>query len=134
MKARTIASNEFCDYLYREGRPGSIMNTIRIEKIENILMLYDKWYECIMNNATDPFYLSLYQEMMKRFWTFYNKYPPCLTKEDFETFCAIMDQRKVYANNRPKAVKMDKCIFVISYFKSRTICNLFRLRKKFKSA
>lgn len=130
LNTKKMLSNESCDYLYREGREGSIMNTIRVDKIEDALKVYDRWYEDVLKHNSDPFYVCLYQLMIKRLWEFYFKYPEILSKKDHSTFCSMMDVRRRYAERQPADVKKNLHMFVMNNLKSKYICALCTVWKK----
>ena len=129
-KAATVASREEPLYLYRVGRPNSLMNSINPRKIELTLEIYDKWYEQIMRNQDDSFYLSLYKLLIDRYWEFHFKYPPMLEKKQYPVFFKMMDERKVYAQKRPSEAGNSRRIWLINKYSAKTLCCLTYIWKK----
>ncbi len=128
--AEHVNSNENPDYLYREGRCGSLMNDIKLYKISDTLEVYDSWYSKSVSNCKDPFYICLYQVMVKRLWEFYFKYPDRIDKDDLREFCCMMDKRRSYSKKIPKGVKKNLHMIVMGSIKSKTICALCSIWKK----
>lgn len=123
-EAKVIRSNENRDYYYRVGRNGSLMNTIDCKKIENTLLIYDRWYKDSTEFFDDDFYICLYKMMIERFWSFYFQYPPILMKSEYKYFCDLMDKRKYYVIKKPKKIKCSKKIWIIRLFKAKYICRM----------
>lgn len=132
IKATSLSSNERADYLYRQGRAGSLMNTIDIRKIEMVLQTYDAWHELVMKNSNDEFFKCLYFVLLDRFWEFYFKYPSMLKKEDVKRFCKMMDERKKYVRNKPLDLKDDLHMKLIRFFKCKTLCRMTKIWLKIK--
>lgn len=131
--AKKVSSNENRDYLYRMGRQGSLMNTINPKKIELTLEIYDRWYEKIKVNLSEPFNVCLNKVLIRRFWEFYFKYPPMLKRKDRQDFYTMMDIRKQYITNNPLIKKNDIRAILIKYLPAKYICQLTKMWIKIKS-
>lgn len=127
-KANSISSNEKPDYLYRTGRPGSLMNTPNLNKIESTLCVYDSWHKKCICYPTEEFYLVLYEVLIKRYWNIYIQYFSVFSGEEYKVFCEMMDKRRVFVKKRPKKIFINKYIFFIWRFKSKNICNLLKFK------
>ncbi len=124
--AKRIRSNESFDYLYREGRPGSLMNSINLNKIEATLKVYDEWYNRVAGSSLEPFYVCLYRTLLQRYWRMYFIYPPQLSKENLSHFYAMMDKRKYFVKNASLGIAKGLKVWLIKYISSRYLCFLVR--------
>lgn len=131
-KAQALTSCETPDYLYRIGREGSLMNTLNPGKIELTLQIYDGWYTKARENAANEFGHSLYDVLMRRYWSFFFLYPPQLAKSDLPTFYDMMDRRKVFARRPPFKVKKGIHECMICLLPSKMICCLTQNWKKLR--
>lgn len=127
-KASSISSNEKPDYLYRLGRPGSLMNTPNLNKIESTLCVYDSWYKKCICFQTEEFYLVLYNILIERYWNIYIQYFSVFSEDEYKCFCSMMDKRRIYVKKRPKNSFVNKYAFFMRLFKSKHICNLLKLK------
>ena len=126
-KANRVVSCETPVYLYRTGRPGSLMNSINLKKIELTLEVYDKWHDVIIKNEGDPFFESLYKILIDRYWEFFFKYPPTIEKKDLPRFYKMMDSRKKYLIEKPKKVESSRQMLVMRFFRAKTICKIAKV-------
>lgn len=129
-KASIVRSNENPGYLYRMGREGSLMNTLNIKKINMLLKIYDEWYKKIIKDPVDSFNICLYQVLIQRFWDLYFLCTPMLSAKEQGQFFELMDERKFYIIKKIKVQGIEKKIFLIKYFKSKTIYKFIKIWMK----
>ncbi len=106
---------------------------INPKKIELTLEIYDRWYEKIKVNLSEPFNVCLNKVLIRRFWEFYFKYPPMLKRKDRQDFYTMMDIRKQYITNNPLIKKNDIRAILIKYLPAKYICQLTKMWIKIKS-
>lgn len=125
--ASGVSSNENRDYYYREGRTGSLMNSINVSKIEQLLTIYDRWFGVIKDEPQQKFSMCLYGVLIERYWDcflLYSNIEKRFRKELYGSF----DTRKKYINDRPKKYKMNYKMLILKLFPSRyifDICNIW---------
>ena len=127
-KAQSISSNEHPDYLYRMGRPGSLMNTLSIKKMELTLRVYDGWYSKAISLPMGDYNRCLYNLLITRYWSLYFHYTPMVKKEEYEEFCEMMERRRYFCMY-PKKEGNKTRRFIIKHFKSRHIIAITKLWK-----
>ncbi len=130
-KAQKVGTNENPDYLYRLGRPGSLMNTLSLSKMELTLQVYDGWYRRTILNPKDEFCTCLYNLLIYRYWSLYFHYTPMVNKDGLEEFCEMMERRRCFCMY-PKAKENKVRRFVIKHFCSYNIIRLTKIWGKIK--
>ena len=87
--ASSVASNPLPYYYYREGRPGSLMNTLSLVKVFLTLSILTNWYQIAVDDQLSlksRFFHALCQNLQDRFVMYYINYPDMLKKSDIPKF------------------------------------------------
>lgn len=105
-------------YIYRANRHGSLMNTLNLKKLLDLITIYKDWTEFVKeNNCSDGFRETLLNEAYKRtYWAFISAINS-LKAKDYKTFVNYLVENRFLVkkwNQYSKSAFLDNAVFVVS--------------------
>lgn len=93
-KAQCLASNEEPCYYYREGRAGSLVNTVNVKKAQMLFSTYREWKTLLIDDdrLDEDFREALRREGQRRFVDMVCCFSEESSKEDLPRFCGYVTE------------------------------------------
>ncbi|SCJ79995.1 Chondroitin polymerase [Anaerotruncus sp. 2789STDY5834896] len=100
--ASSVESNPLPYYYYREGRPGSLMNTLSLVKVFLTLGILTNWYQIVVDDQLSlkpRFHRALCKNLQDRFIVYYSQYPAMIERSDIPNFFEKISEYKYILRN-----------------------------------